>query len=44
MGDAAAGNRRRLFGVNRISGLACGWRIWRRSRWKYWAGVVALTA
>ncbi len=42
IGDEAAGSRRRLFGVKRIRGFASGWRIWRRSTWKYCAGFVAL--
>ena len=28
--------------MKRTNGRAIGWRIWRRSRWKYCAGVVAL--
>jgi hypothetical protein len=33
------GWRSRLLGVIRISGLRNGALTWRRSRWKYWAGV-----
>ena len=45
--DTAFGCRSRLFGVKTISGLRMPRRsrppyIWRRSRWKYCAGVVQL--
>ena len=42
IGEKDAGRRRRLFGVNRTRGFARSWRTWRRSTWKYWAGVVTL--
>src|SRR2546426_1080536 len=38
--DAACGRRNRLLGVNRTRGRSSAWRPWRRSRWKYCAGVV----
>ena len=38
--DAAAGRRSSDFGVITISGRRSAWRAWRRSRWKYCAGVV----
>ncbi len=38
----AWGRRSRLFGVMTTSGRCLAIRAWRRSRWKYWAGVVGL--
>ena len=38
--DEASGRRSRLFGVITISGRGFDTSAWRRSRWKYWAGVV----
>ncbi len=38
--EAARGARSRLFGVKITSGVRKLRRIWRRSRWKYCAGVV----
>src|SRR5256886_8845124 len=40
--ELACGSRKRLFGVNSTSGRSSEWRAWRRSKWKYWAGVVQL--
>ncbi len=39
---AAWGRRSSDFGVITISGRCLAIRAWRRSRWKYWAGVVGL--
>src|SRR5213078_1199487 len=40
--EPACGSRNRLFGVNNTSGRSSAWRAWRRSKWKYCAGVVQL--
>ena len=42
MGERDALARRSDLGVNTTSGLRTVRRIWRRSRWKNWAAVVAL--
>ncbi len=42
IGDRVCFIRRPCFGVNRISGVCRSVCTWRRSRWKYWAAVVAL--
>ena len=39
---AAWGRRSSDFGVITTSGRCLAIRAWRRSRWKYWAGVVGL--
>ena len=39
---AACGRRSSDLGVITISGRCLAMRAWRRSRWKYWAGVVGL--
>ena len=41
--EVAAGERKRLFGVSTTNGARYTRRIWRRSTWKYWAGVVQFT-
>ena len=38
--EVACGRRSSDFGVMITSGRCLATRAWRRSRWKYWAGVV----
>ena len=40
--EVACGSRSSDFGVMITSGRCLATRAWRRSRWKYWAGVVRL--
>jgi len=42
--ERAAASRSSDLGVITTSGLRLARRAWRRSRWKYWAGVVTLAA